>query len=126
MLGVLKVESEFVGVVATEQFEIWERRQHAVHAHGRIDRNPAGSRIGATFPLTPRARILLGAFFMLYVLAGMGILSRVPEATAPIPAWVVLIAGGVLLGVVFFVGARRQRDELRRFVTTVFADARPG
>jgi hypothetical protein len=122
VLGVLKIESEFVGVVASGEFEIWERRQHAVHAHGRIERTPLGSRIGATFSLTSRSRVLLVAFFALYLLVGLGILSQAPDATAPIPSWVVLIAGGLLLGVLFVVGARGQRRDLQRFVTTVFAE----
>jgi hypothetical protein len=121
ILGVVKIESEFVGVVASGEFEIWERRQHAVHAHGRIDRTPVGSRIDATFSLTRRSRVLLVAFFTLYFLVGLGILSRVPDATAPIPSSVVLIVGGLLLGVLFLVGARGQRIDLERFVTTVFA-----
>jgi hypothetical protein len=122
VLGVLKIESEFVGVVASGEFEIWERRQHAVHAHGRIERTPLGSRIGATFSLASRSRVLLVAFFALYLLVGLGILSQAPDATAPIPSWVVLIAGGLLLGVLFVVGARGQRRDLQRFVTTVFAE----
>jgi hypothetical protein len=122
VLGVLKIESEFVGVVASGEFEIWERRQHAVHAHGRIERTPLGSRIGATFSLTSRSRVLLVAFFALYLLVGLGTLSQAPDATAPIPSWVVLIAGGLLLGVLFVVGARGQRRDLQRFVTTVFAE----
>jgi hypothetical protein len=128
LLGVLKVENEFVGVVASGEFEIWERRQHAVHVHGRIDRSPVGSRIGASFSLTPRARILLLIFFALYVLLGAGIISRVPDATSPIPPWVALLAGGFALAGLFLVGARRQRDALQRFVTATFAetpDAKP-
>jgi MYXO-CTERM domain-containing protein len=121
MLGVLKVENEFVGVVESGEFEIWERRQHAVHVHGRIDRSPVGSRIGASFSLTPRARILLVIFFALYVLLGAGIISRVPDATSPIPPWIALIAGGLALAGLFLVGARRQRNALQRFVTATFA-----
>jgi hypothetical protein len=124
LLGVLKVENEFVGVVATGEFEIWERRQHAVHVHGRIDRSPDGSRIGANFSITPRARILLVVFFALYVLLGAGIISRAPDATAPIPSWLVLIAGGLALFGLFLVGARRQRKTLHRFVTATFTQAR--
>ena len=121
MLGVLKVENEFVGVVESGEFEIWERRQHAVHVHGRIDRSPVGSRIGASFSLTPRARILLVIFFALYVLLGAGIISRVPDATSPIPPWIALMAGGLALAGLFLVGARRQRHALERFVTATFA-----
>jgi hypothetical protein len=121
MLGVLKVENEFVGVVESGEFEIWERRQHAVHVHGRIDRSPVGSRIGASFSLTPRARILLVIFFALYVLLGAGIISRVPDATSPIPPWIALMAGGLALAGLFLVGARRQRNALQRFVTAIFA-----
>jgi hypothetical protein len=124
LLGILKIDNEFVGVVTSGEFEIWERRQHAVHAHGRIDRSPAGSRIGATFSVTPRSRILLVAFFVLYLLVGVGILSRVPDATAPIPSWLALAAGGFALAGLFLVGARRQRGHLQRFVTAVFAEAR--
>jgi hypothetical protein len=124
VLGLLKIESEFVGVVASDDFEIWERRQHAVHAHGRIDPTPVGSRIGATFSVTGRARILLVAFFALYLLAGLGILAQVPDATAPIPSWVALIVGALLLGALFAVGAQRQRDDVKRFMTTLFAETR--
>jgi hypothetical protein len=124
LLGIVKVENEFVGVVASGEFEIWERRQHAVHVHGRIDRSPIGSRIGARFSLTPRARILLVVFFALYLVVGVGILSRVPDATAPIPSWVVLIAGALALAALFFLGARQQRSALHRFVTATFAETR--
>jgi hypothetical protein len=124
MLGVLKVENEFVGVVESGEFEIWERRQHAVHVHGRIERTPVGSRVGANFSLTPRSRILLVVFFGLYLLLGVGILSRVPDATAPIPSWVVLIAGGLALAGLFLTGARRQRSALQGFVTATFAETR--
>jgi hypothetical protein len=125
VLGILKVENEFVGVVRPAEFEIWERRQHAIHVHGRIDRSPVGSRLAASFSLTPRSRLLLVVFFALYVLLGAGIISRVPDATAPIPPWGVVLAGGVALGGLFLVGARRQRSALQRFVTAVFAENRP-
>jgi hypothetical protein len=124
VLGVLKIESEFVGVVASGEFEIWERRQHAVHAHGRIEKSPAGSTIGANFSLTSRTRILLVVFFVLYLLLGVGIVSRAPDATAPIPPWVALLGGGLALAGLFLVAARQQRGALRRFVTATFAEAR--
>ena len=124
VLGVLKIESEFVGVVVSDEFEIWERRQHAVHAHGRIERSPVGSTIGASFSLTLRTRILLLVFFALYVLLGVGIVSRAPDATAPIPPLVALMAGGLALAGLFIVAALHQRRALQRFVTATFAETR--
>jgi hypothetical protein len=120
-LGLLKIRSEFVGAVEADAFELWERRAHAVHALGQIEGTGRGSRVRGRFVLMPRTRFLLVAFFLLYLAGGFGLMSL--PGSAPFPFAVslaVFIAGGVAMGLFFALSARRQRTDLRRFVSGVF------
>ncbi len=121
-LGVFKLENEFVGVVRPGEFEIWERRQHAIHARGRIDARRGGTRISATFVLSGRSRVLLAAFAVLYVLLSLDLAARDPALALPVPPSVVLVAGALVIATVFAAGARKQRADLHRFVSRLFAD----
>ncbi len=120
--GLFKLENEFVGLVRAREFEIWERRQHAIHARGRIDARRGGTRISATFVLSGRSRVLLAAFFVLYLLLSLDLASRDPALALPVPPSVVLVAGALVIAAVFAAGAWKQRADLRRFVSRLFAD----
>ncbi len=122
-LGLFKLDNEFVGVVGPARFEIWERRQHAIHARGRIDARRGGSRVSASFVLPGRTRVLLVAFFTLYALAAFGIASRRPEALDPLASVTLLVGGAAILAALFVAHARRQRADLRRFVSGLYLDA---
>ncbi|MGH2472012.1 MAG: hypothetical protein ACRDG6_06370 [Candidatus Limnocylindria bacterium] len=126
VLGVLKVNPEYVGVTSPSKFEIWERRQHAVHAYGRIDRRQGGARVSASFVQSGRSWTLLVVFFVLYGLFGAGFVSRDAGPLGPALSSVVLVVGGMAIAVYFFLSARRQRADLRRFVTVVFAEVVDG
>jgi hypothetical protein len=126
LLGILKVNPEYVGVTSPSKFEIWERRQHAVHAYGRIDRRQGGARISANFVQSRRSWMLLVVFFVLYGLFGAGFVSRGAGPLGPVLSSVVLVVGGMAIAVYFVVSARRQREDLRRFVTLIFAEVADG
>jgi hypothetical protein len=121
VFGILKVEAEYVGIVRTGEFEIWERRQHAVRAHGRIERHRQGARVTANFAMGRRSRGLVIAFFGVYAILVLGFLS---QSTQPIDAVsaAVLVLGAVAIAAFFLVSARRQRAALRRFVSMLFVD----
>ena len=120
VLGVLKVRSEYVGVVEGRAFEIWERQQRAVHAFGEVTGIRGGGRIAVRFFLPPRTRVLLAVFFVLYAIAAIGITSRDPEGVSPLDVFLVAVAALVIAGV-FTLAALRQRADLRAFVEEIFA-----
>lgn len=126
VLGVLKIDPEYVGVSRPSEFEIWERRQHAVHAYGRIDRRSGGSRVRATFVQSRRSWALLAVFFVLYGLFGAGFVSSEAGPLGPLISSVVLAVGGIAIALHFFLSARRQRADLRRFLTVIFAEVVDG
>jgi hypothetical protein len=127
LLGMLKVRNEFIGVVTSDEFEVWERRQRAVHAVGAVVRAPGGSRVRVQFRLTPVSRMLTALFFFLYVLIALGLATQSPN-----PEFTPLDAGASLAGALFFVvlfyfAARRQRRDLRRYLEDVLTGRRtPG
>jgi hypothetical protein len=122
VLGVVKVDPEYVGVTGPSEFEIWERRQHAIHVYGRIGRRRGGARVSATFIQSRRSWALVAVFFVLYGLFGAGFIARDPGPLGPLFSSLVLTVGGIALAFYFFLSARRQRADLRRFVTVIFAD----
>jgi hypothetical protein len=122
VLGVLKVEREYVGVVAGKEFEIWEKRDHAIHAVGRLRGQRGGTRIETAFTLGRRTRAFLVVLFAGYAIAVVGILQLPAEGPAPVPPLIIAVAGAVLLAGGFLINARRQRSYLRRFVSDLFAD----
>ena len=118
-LGVLKVENEYVGVVTRDEFEIWERRQSAIHAVGRVRARGRGSRVGVEFHVTPRTRVLAVLFFVLYVLAAVQFLAY--RGSVGALDVLVALAGAALTGGFFALSARRQRADLRSFLERVYA-----
>ena len=120
--GVLKVQKEFVGAVAGDQFEIWERSQRAVHAVGRVQPHGGGTRIEMRFLFPAITKVLIVVFFALYAVAAAGFAASGPGATET-PAAVIIGSGGaVVLVILFTSAARQQRAELRAFVERVFGD----
>lgn len=122
--GVLKTENEFIGAIAGERFEIWERRQRAVHAVGLARSRRGGTRIEARFVIPPLTRGLLVAFFALYVVVVMGIASQPPDSALSTQELVIAASGAAMTGGLFYGAARRQRADLAHFLETVFSERR--
>ena len=123
--GVLKTENEFIGAVAGERFEIWERRQRAVHAVGLARPRRRGTRIEARFVIPPLTRGLLILFFVLYAVVVFGIASQPPEPGLSPQELVVALTGAAVTGGLFYGAARRQRSDLAQFLGTVFTERQP-
>jgi hypothetical protein len=123
LLGVLKVENEYIGYVHGDRFEIWERRQRAVHAMGIVRGRKGGTHIDVRFLVPMRNRVLVIVFFILYGLVAVGLAIRSPEDTLTIQELVAAIGGAFVIGVIFIVAALRQRADLRGFVERIFSDA---
>lgn len=122
ILGLIKVGSEFVGVTRPGEFEVWERRRHAIHALGRFEKRPDGTRVQTRFLLTGRSRILLVAFFILYSVLGAGFALAEPRPLGMLGSLGVLLIGGLAIAVAFLWSALRQRQELRLFVSHLYDD----
>jgi hypothetical protein len=121
-LGVFKLESEFVGIVRSGEFEIWERREHAIHAIGRMRGRRGGTRIDVRFVLTPRARVLGAAFFGLYALLAVGFALQPGDPGRTATNVFVLVLGAATVAGIFIAGTRKQRADLRSFIDRLFAD----
>ena len=120
--GLLKTENEFVGVVRGTEFEIWERRSHAVHAVGSVRGRRGGSRLELRTRVTPRTRVQLVLFFALFALAVL-LFALTPSERPPLlPTPLIGLVGAAVLGAVFYLGTGRQRADLERFVRGLFAD----
>ncbi len=124
VLGVLKIENEFIGVVTAEAFEIWERRAHAVHAVGRARLRGRTTRIEMELHVTPRTRILAVLFFVLYAVAVVEFLSLQPAGAVGPADLVVAVIGALVPAAIFLVSVRRQRSDLRTFIEGLYPDAR--
>jgi hypothetical protein len=122
--GLLKTENEFIGAIARERFEVWERRQRAVHAVGVARPRRGGTRIEARFVIPPLTRGLLVAFFVLYVVVVVGIASQPPEPRFSTDELVIAASGAAVTGGLFYGAARRQRSDLAQFLGTVFKERR--
>lgn len=120
--GLLKTENEFVGIVRGTEFEIWERRNHAVHAVGIVQGRRGRSRVELRTRLTPRTRWQLALFFALFALAVVAFALTPSDRPPLLPTPLVGVAGAAVLGAVFYVGANRQRADLERFVRSILAD----
>ena len=122
LLGVLKVENEYIGYIRGSDFEIWERRQRAVHAVGNVEPRKGGSHIAVRFIVPTRTRVLVVMFFVLYgvVVAGLAIRSADDAVTAQ--EVVAAVLGGIVVGVIFVAAALRQRSDLRSFVARLLGD----
>jgi hypothetical protein len=125
VFGVLKIENEYVGYVHAERFEIWERRQRAVHAVGTVGARRGGSHIEVRFILPMRTRVLVVLFFALYAVVAVGLALRSPEDAVTTQELLAAVSGAVVLGAIFIVAAVRQRADLRRFVERIFGDVPP-
>lgn len=120
--GVLKVANEWVGVVDGNEFAVWERRQHATRAEGRISGRRGGSRVEARIALTRRSSILVVVFFALFMAGAVGALT-LPEGLGIAPSTLALaFFGGLATLALFWVGALRQRAALRGFLSDVFRE----
>jgi hypothetical protein len=122
--GVLKTENEFIGAIVRQRFEVWERRQRAVHAVGIARPRRGGTRIEARFVMPPLTRGLLVAFFVLYVVVVVGIASQPPEPGLSTEELVIAASGAAVTAGLFYGAARRQRADLVQFLGTVFRERR--
>ena len=120
--GVLKTQNEFIGAIAQDRFEVWERRQRAVHAVGLTRPKRGGTRIEANFVIPPLTRGLLVAFFVLYVVVVAGIASQPPDPGLSAQELVIAASGAAVTGALFYGAALRQRRDLARFLETVFKE----
>ncbi len=121
-LGIFKTQNEYVGVVAADAFEIWERRAHAVHAVGRVRGRRGGSRIEVEFHVNPRARILTVLFYVLYAAAVVQFLALRTSAPSGSLDAVVVAAGALAPAAIFAISAARQRANLLGFVSRLYAE----
>jgi hypothetical protein len=122
LLGVLKVENEYVGHVHDDRFEIWERRQRAVHAVGRVEPRKGGSHIEVRFVLPMRTRVLIVVFYALYAAVAAGLALGSSNDAGVVEKLLVAALGAAALAVIFIAAGLRQRSELRGFVERLFAD----
>lgn len=123
--GIFKNENEYVGVVASGEFEIWERQQRAVHALGSISGRPGGSRLEVRFGVGRRTPVLIVLFFVLYTAAALGISQLGQDPTLSAAEFAVAAAGAAMLAALFAAAAIRQRADLRAFIEGTFADLPP-
>jgi len=121
VLGVLKIENEYVGYVRADRFEIWERRQRAVHAVGTVAARGGGSHIEVRFVLPMRTRVLVVLFFALYAVVAVELSLRSDGAVTG-PELLAALGGAVVLSVIFVLAAVRQRSDLKTFVERLFGD----
>lgn len=120
--GVLKTQKEFVGAIASEHFEIWERSQRAVHGVGRVFPVSRGTRVEMRFLVPPITKALIVVFFALYVVAAGGFALGPRDTTVALANVIVGVGGAVVLAILFMSAARRQRADLGAFVERVFGD----
>jgi hypothetical protein len=122
LLGVLKIENEYVGYVHGDRFEIWERRQRAVHAIGTVRGRGGGSHIEVEFVLPLRTRILIVLFFALYATVAAGFALNSSDDAVTFERLAAAAVGALVVAVIFVVAASRQRSDLRGLVERLFRD----
>ena len=122
MFGLFKMENEYIGFVHDEAFEVWERRQRAVHVRGQVRGRRGGTRIELSFVLPTRTKVLIVVFFVLYILAAAGIALRPPDTLVTLEEILIAAGGAGICAFVFLVGARQQRADLRTFFERLFVD----
>jgi hypothetical protein len=120
--GVLKTQSEYVGFVRDDTFEVWERQGRAIHALGTIRGRRGGSRVEVRLVLPRIRKIIIGIFFGLYALVAAGIATQPPRTDIGIEEVAIAVGGAVLLAAIFAASAARQRADLRRFLEQTFSD----
>jgi hypothetical protein len=120
--GVLKVTDEWIGAVQGNEFTVWERRQHAMRAHGRIRGVRGGSRVEARIALERRSAVMLAVFLVVFGIGAIGILTQ-PRGLGISPATLALaVVAGFATLLVFWIASLRQRAALRAFLADVFRD----
>ena len=124
-LGVLKVHAEWMGVVAGKEFTVWERQQHATVATGTIRGRRGGSRIEAHIRLRRRTWVLMCVFFVLFVAASIGLLSRQEGLGMSPGGFTVAALGAFVTLTLFWSGSLRQRAALKAFRNEVFRGPEP-
>ena len=122
LLGVLKVENEYIGYVDADRFEIWERRQRAVHLVGTVQPRRGGSHIELRFVLPLRTRVLIAVFFALYAAVAASLALGSSNDAGLTEKLGVAAVGAIALAVIFVAAGLRQRSDLRAFVERLFAD----
>ena len=122
LLGVLKVENEYIGYVDGDRFEVWERRQRAVHAVGTAGRRRGGTHVDVRFVVPMRTRVLVVLFFVLYAFVVVGLAVRSPGDALTVQELVAAVAGAIAIGVIFVAAAFKQGSDLRGFVEGLFVD----
>jgi hypothetical protein len=122
LLGVLKIENEYVGYVRGDRFEIWERRQRAVHAIGTVRGRSGGSHIEVQFVLPLRTRVLIVLFFALYAAVAAGFALGSSDDAVAFEGLSAAAVGALVVAVIFVVAASRQRSDLRGLVERLFRD----
>jgi hypothetical protein len=122
LLGVLKVENEYVGYVHGDRFEIWERRQRAVHAVGTARSRRGGTHVDVRFVVPTRTRILVALFFLLYAVVAAGLAIRSPEDALTPQELIAAVVGAIAVAVIFVAAALKQGSDLRGFVERLFID----
>jgi hypothetical protein len=120
--GVLKTENEYVGFIREDRFEIWERQGRAIHARGSMRGRGGGTRIEVQLALPRLTKVLVGIFFVLYVLAAAGIATQAPGSEVSVEEIGIALGGAVALAALFAASAAQQRAHLRRFLDRVFGD----
>ena len=122
----MKVANQYVGVVVGRQFEVWERRGHAVHLLGVVSADGGGSRVALRTGMTLRSRILIGIFFVLFAVVAFGLGTLPVERAMPEATPFLAVAGGAAAAALFIYSARTQAAELRRFVAKALEVPPPG
>ena len=124
-LGVLKVHAEWTGLVAGKEFTVWEKQQHATVATGSIRGRRGGSRVEAHIRLRRRTWVLMIVFFVLFVLASIGLLSRQEGLGMGPTGFTVAALGAFVTLTLFWSGSLRQRAALKAFLNEVFRGPEP-
>lgn len=122
LLGVLKVENEYIGYVHGDRFEIWERRQRAVHAIGTARGRRGGTHVVVRFVVPTRTRVLVVLFFILYAVAAVGLAVRSPDDVFTTQEVIAAVVGAVTVSLIFVAAALKQGSDLRAFVERLFGD----
>lgn len=120
LFGILRIESEFIGYIRDEKFEIWDRYRHAVHAYGSVRGRRGGTRIELSASLTRRTIVLMAIFFALFAVAAVELGSDSPAG--PLAALLIAVAGALVTAGVFAASARHQEAQLGRFVRGIFRE----